>query len=148
VEANIITHFLPFLDVDTESKFDFITAIYVLPHIQFNELESFIKKICSMLNDGGRFICIITSEKSFKSPQKNDKDLFNVVENNNLKYEGKDYKEILHKSMLPEIGYVYDYNRDEDLYVNMFSNNNFEVEQRKELNDGYFLHSLIIFRKK
>lgn len=147
-DVDVVSHFLPFLDVNTENKFNVITAIYVFPHIQFNELESFIQKIYSMLNENGRFICIITSEKSFKTDRKNDKDLFNVVEQNNVEYDGKKYDEILHKSMLPEIGYVYDYNRDEDLYVDMFLNNNFEIEERKELNDGYFLHSLLIFKKK
>ena len=143
----LVTYPVTFLDVKTSASFDFVTAVYVLPHILFEDLESAVQKIHSMLKPGGRFIGVITSEQSFKTVEKNDKDLFNIVEENTLAYKGKEYAEILHKSLIPDIGYVYDYNRDESLYVDMFSKNGFVLEKQRELDDGYFLHSILVFQK-
>lgn len=100
-----------------------------------------------MLNHGGRFYAVITSERSYNTG-KNNKDLFNVVERNELTYGNEKYEEFLHKSMLPEIGYVFDYNRDEKLYVDMFLKNGFSLDKKQEVDDGYFLNSLLVFQRQ
>ncbi len=137
-----------FLDISSDKTFDFITAIYVFPHFTFDDLESVIKKINSMLNIRGKFIMVITSEKSYKEGLVKGKDLFNLVEDNKVIYQGKEYQEYLHKSLIPGIGDVYDFNRDEALYLEMFKNNGFSVNGQKELNDGYFLNKILVFEKK
>ena len=46
-----------FLQTDTDTKFDFLTAIYVFPHFASDELNDVAKKINSMLNNEG-LLCI------------------------------------------------------------------------------------------
>ncbi len=145
-EMNMVAHHETIADVKTLSKFDVITAVYVMPAVLFEDIEHFAKKVYLMLNKGGRFYCVIAAEKSYKD-SKNNKDLFTILEKNNREYKGKHYTEFLHKSLLPGIGYVFDYNRDEDLYADIFSQNGFWVEEKKEIDDGYFLNTLFIFKK-
>ena len=136
-----------FLETKVSTKFDIVTAIYVLPAIVFNDLEATVRKINSLLKPGGRFVCVITSEVSFKSDQKNDKDLFNLIEKQTRVFKGKSYTELFHKSFLPGIGYVYDYNRDQVLYEDMFTKNGFILEKKEDVHDGYFMNALLIFQK-
>ncbi len=140
-------HPTDFLNVETSHRFDVVVAVYVLPHILFEDLREVAQKIHRTLNKGGRFYTVVTSETSFKA-DKNDKDLFNIVEHNTLQYENGVYEEFLHKSFLPEIGYVLDYNRDEKLYIDLFLSNGFVLDKKQELDDGYFLNSLLVFQKQ
>ena len=47
----------------TETKFDFITSIYVFPSFLFEELEPVIQKVHRMLKDKGQFILVLSNEK-------------------------------------------------------------------------------------
>jgi len=52
-----------FLQTETNTKFDFLTSIYVSPHFAFDELKGVAKKISSMLNNEGKFILVVANEK-------------------------------------------------------------------------------------
>ena len=100
-----------FLETKTDTKFDFITSIYVFPHIEHDELNKVIKKIHTMLNKDGQFILVVANEEDVKKRLKAKGDLF--IEKNKIKFDGKEYEEVLHYSNIPEIGTIIDYNREE-----------------------------------
>lgn len=135
-----------FLDVQTDKKFDFITAIYVFPHFVSDELEEITKKIYSMLDEEGKFILVVANEKYLEEKLKTKKDLF--IEKNTINLNGRSYKEILHYSDIPKIGKVIDYNREEKFYIDLFKKNNFKLVQKKDLDDSGFIFTIFIFERK
>lgn len=107
-----------FLETESNEKFDFITAIYVFPHFESDDLEKIAKKIYSMLNENGKFILVVANEKYIEKKLKTKRDLF--IERNMIYLNGKNYNEILHYSDIPEIGKLIGYNREERFYVDLF----------------------------
>ncbi|HRY62372.1 MAG TPA: class I SAM-dependent methyltransferase [Candidatus Paceibacterota bacterium] len=134
-----------FQDIETNNKFDFITAIYVFPHFLSEDLESVVKKVYSMLKNGGKFILVLAKEKYLENKLETEQDLF--IEKRNIAYNGKQFKELLHYSDIPKIGKIVDYNREEAYYLDLFQNNNFKVSQKENLEDNGFVCTLFVFEK-
>jgi len=141
----VSTYKKTFQNVETETKFDFITAIYVFPHFLSNDLEGVIKKIHSMLKEDGKFILVLADEEYLDEKLKTEKDLF--IETRNITYDGKKYKEILHYSDIPKIGKVIDYNREESYYLDLFRNNKFILSRKEDINDNDFIGTLFVFER-
>ncbi len=141
----INTYKKTFQDTKTDIKFDFITAIYVFPHFLSEDLESVVKKIYSMLKEGGKFILVLAGEKYLENKLTTEQDLF--IEKENITYNGKHFKEILHYSDIPKIGKIVDYNREEAYYLDLFGNNNFNLSHKENLDDNGFICTLYIFEK-
>lgn len=135
-----------FLQTDTETKFDFLTAIYVFPHFTFDELYDVANKIHSMLNNEGKFVLVVANEKYLEEKLESRKDLF--IEENTLEFDEKQYKEILHYSEIPGIGTIIDYNREEKFYIDLFEKNGFDLCLEKDLDDNGFICTIFVFSKK
>ena len=135
-----------FQDVQTETKFDFITAIYVFPHFAPDDLKEIAKKIHSMLGENGKFILVVADEKYLEEKLKDKRDLF--IERNIIKMDGKEYNEVLHYSDIPKIGKVIDYNREESFYIDLFTKNGFQVSQKNSLDDNGFICTIFVFEKR
>ena len=135
-----------FLQTETDTKFDFLTAIYVFPHFESDELNNVAQKINYMLNSDGRFILVVANEDYLEKKLQEKKDLF--IERNNIEFNGKKYEEVLHYSEIPEIGTVIDYNREEKLYIDLFQANNFTLKSKEELDDNGFICTIFVFSKK
>lgn len=135
----------PFQDTETDSKFDFVTAIYVFPHFLLEDLEGVVKKIHSILKDGGKFILVLAEEKYLENKLKTEQDLF--IEKRNITYNGKQFKEWLHYSDIPKIGKTVDCNREEAYYLDLFKNNNFNLSHKENLEDNGFICTLFVFEK-
>lgn len=138
-------HNKTFLDCKTDYKFNFITSIYVFPHLLKEELDLNVKKIYSLLKENGKFILVVANEKYLLKKLKDKKDLF--IENDMIIYNNKEYMEILHYSDIPKIGKVIDYNREERFYLDLFKNNNFKLDLKQDLNDNGFICTIFIFSK-
>lgn len=134
-----------FLQTNTDTKFDFLTAIYVFPHLASDELDDVAKKINSMLNNEGKFILVVANEEYLENKLKEKKDLF--IEKNTIKFNGKKYNEYLHYSEIPEIGTIIDYNREENLYVDLFKKHSLNLDLKENLNDNGFVSTLFVFSK-
>lgn len=134
-----------FLNTKTNQKFDFITAIYVFPHFVQDELDETAKKINFMLEQDGQFILVVANETYLEEKLSSMKDLF--IERNVIEYNGKNYKEVLHYSDIPEIGKIIDYNREEKFYLDLFRNNGFKLLAKKDLEDNGFICTVFIFQK-
>ena len=134
-----------FLDTKTDTKFDFITSIYVFPHIADDELKETAKKIHSMLNNEGKLILVVANEKYLEEKLKAKKDLF--IEKNSIEFDGEQYKEILHYSEIPQIGTIIDYNREEKFYMDLFKKNGFSLTEKKDLDDMGFICTIFVFKK-
>ncbi|MFA5000873.1 MAG: class I SAM-dependent methyltransferase [Candidatus Paceibacterota bacterium] len=143
--VSIETQEKKYLEVRTDTKFDYITAIYVFPHFVFDELETVAQKIHSMLKEKGRFILVLANEQYLKTKLETEKDLF--IESGMFAFNGKQYKEVLHYSEIPKIGKVIDYNREEQFYIDLFTKNKFVLNKKEDLNDNGFICSLFIFEK-
>lgn len=135
-----------FLQPNTDTKFDFLTAIYVFPHFASDELNDIVKKINSMLNNEGKFILVVANEKYLEEKLKSKRDFF--IEKNTLEFNGKKYKEVLHYSEIPQIGTIIDYNREEKFYLDLFKKNSFDLESKKDLDDNGFICTIFVFSKK
>ena len=134
-----------FQEVEVDEKFDFITAIYVFPHFTVEDLEKIAKKIYLMLEDNGKFILVVANEKYLEMKLRTKKDLF--LEKNIIEFDGKNYKEILHYSDIPEIGKVIDYNREERFYIDLFEKNSFRLIKKENLGDSGFICTIFIFER-
>lgn len=134
-----------FQDVQTNEKFDFITAVYVFPHFGFDDLQKIAQKIYSMLDKKGRFILVVANEKYLEEKLKDKRDL--SIENNIIEMDRKKYKELLHYSDVPKIGKIIDYNREEQLYLDLFEKNNFKLDKKRDLNDSGFICTVFVFEK-
>jgi len=132
-----------FLETNTDTKFDFITSIYVFPHFTANELEETAKKISSMLNSEGKFILVVANEKYLKEKLNSKRDLF--IEKNTIEFRGKEYEEVLHYSEIPQIGTIIDYNREEKFYIDLFKKCGFKLELKKDLDDKGFICTIFVF---
>ncbi len=89
-----------FLKTNTDTKFEFITAIYVFPHFVIDELRESARKIRSMLGAKGKFILVVANEKYLESKLKSERDLF--IERQDISFGGEKYNEILHYSDIPK----------------------------------------------
>ena len=145
-EIKIETFNKTFLDTETNTKFDIITAIYVFPHFESDEMNEVATKINLMLNKKGKFVLVVANEKYLEEKLKSKKDLF--IEQNTIKFHEKEYKEILHYSEIPEIGTIIDYNREEKYYIDLFKRNGFEFDLKKDLDDNGFICTVFVFSKK
>lgn len=134
-----------FLNTRTKELFDFITAIYVFPHILIEDLEKTVQKINAMLKEGGKFVLVVANETYLKNKLRTMKDLF--IEKNSVQFGGKKYDEVLHYSDIPEIGKVIDYNREEQFYIDIFKNNNFKLTKKMNLDDNGFVCTVFVFEK-
>lgn len=134
-----------FQAVKTETKFDFITAIYVFPHFLSEDLEEIVKKIYSMLKTEGKFVLVLADDKYLENKLATEKDLY--IEKHKITYNSKEYKEVLHYSDIPKIGKVIDYNREETYYLDLFENNGFMLDKKETLEDNGFVCTLFVFRK-
>jgi 2-polyprenyl-3-methyl-5-hydroxy-6-metoxy-1,4-benzoquinol methylase len=134
-----------FFETNTKTKYDFILSVYSFPHILIDDLDKTVKQIRAMLLPKGKFILAVANEKYIKTKLKSKKDLF--IEESKVKYKGKEYNEVLHYTDIPEIGKVIDYNRDESLYLDLFSNNKFKLKYRKDFNDHDFICTIFVFEK-
>lgn len=143
--VNFKTHNKTFQNTKTGTKFDFITSIYVFPHFLSTDLEWVVKKIFSMLKHRGKFILVLAEEKYLENKLKTEQDLF--IETRNITYNGRQFKEWLHYSDIPEIGKIVDYNREEAYYLELFANNKFKLIEKKNINDSGFICTLFIFVK-
>lgn len=139
-------HNKTFQEVQTNEKFDFITAIYVFPHFTLEDLEGIAQKIYSMLGKKGKFILVVADEKYLEEKLKDKRDLF--IERNTIEMGGRKYKEVLHYSDIPQIGKVIDYNREESFYIDLFKKNGFELSHKTNLNDNGFICTIFYFEKK
>jgi len=142
---SIKIHGETFQNTKTDNKFDFITAIYVFPHFLSEELEGIVQKIYNLLNDKGKFILTVANQQYIENKLDKEEDLF--IEKQTIIYNGNEYKETLHYSDIPEIGKVVDYNREEDYYLDLFKNNDFELVSKEDVNDNGFIGSLFVFEK-
>lgn len=140
------THNSTFLNTKTNEKFDFITAIYVFPHFVSDELDETAKKINLMLEQDGKFILVVANETYLEEKLKSMKDLF--IERGFMEFNGKKYKEVLHYSDIPKIGKLIDYNREEQLYLDLFRKYGFELAQKKDLDDSGFICTVFVFQKR
>ncbi|MCR4279460.1 MAG: class I SAM-dependent methyltransferase [Candidatus Zambryskibacteria bacterium] len=141
----INTYKKTFQDIETDKKFDFVTAIYVFPHFLSEDLDNVVKKIHLLLKGGGKFILVLAEEKYLESKLKTEQDLF--IEKRNITYNGKQFKELLHYSDIPKIGKIVDYNREEAYHLNLFKNNNFNLIHKENLDDNGFVCTLFVFEK-
>lgn len=133
-----------FQKVQTATKFDYITAIYVFPHFLSEDLENIVKKIHTMLKEEGKLILVLANEEYLKNKLATEKDL--SIETKNIVYNSKEYQEVLHYSDIPQIGKIIDYNREEDYYVELFTQNGFDLFDERELNDNGFVCTLFVFK--
>ena len=76
---------------------------------------------------------------------------YNIVEcSDGTKYwylNGKNYKEIIHYSDIPEIGKLIDYNREDRFYIDLFKKHKFKLTSKRELNDSGFIANVFVFQK-
>lgn len=135
-----------FLQTDTDTKSDFVTAIYVFPHFVSDELDGIAKKINQILDNEGKFILAVANEKYLEAKLKSKRDLF--IERNTLEFDGRKYKEVLHYSEIPQIGTIIDYNREEKFYLDLFKKHGFYLDSKKDLDDNGFICSIFVFSKK
>jgi 2-polyprenyl-3-methyl-5-hydroxy-6-metoxy-1,4-benzoquinol methylase len=144
-KINFKSYNIPFQNVQTKTKFDFITSIYVFPHFNSNDLEKVVRKINLMLEKEGKFILVVANQKYLEEKLKNKKDLF--IEENLIKLGDKRYKEVLHYSEIPNIGKVIDFNREDKFYEDLFEKYNFKLVQKKFLNENGFICNVFVFKK-
>jgi cyclopropane fatty-acyl-phospholipid synthase-like methyltransferase len=141
------THLATFLETESENKFDFITAIYVFPHIAQDELAATVKKIYSMLMSGGRFVMVVVNEHYLKEKMEADEEVFTLLDKYEVDYGGRKYKEYLYHTYLPGIGRILDYSREEEFYKDFFEGNGLSLVQKNDLEDSGYICSAYVFQK-
>jgi len=135
-----------FENVRLNGPFDFITAVYVFPHFLATYLSDIVKKIASLLKERGKFILVVANERYLKEKLAAEKDLF--IEKSKVRFNGKQYEEVLHYTDIPDIGKVIDINREERFYIDLFETNSFLLIDKKEVSDNGFLCNVFMFEKK
>jgi 2-polyprenyl-3-methyl-5-hydroxy-6-metoxy-1,4-benzoquinol methylase len=136
-----------FLQTQTEERFDFITAIYVFPHIVKEELSVTAKKIHAILEPGGSFIMVVANEKYLKEKIHTGRSAYTLLQQTQIEYDGKKYVEYLHYTDLPGIGRILDYSREENFYIDVFRKNGLCLVQKNDLEDSGYVCSVFEFRK-
>lgn len=137
----------PFLLIETGQKFDFITAIYVFPHIAQDELAATAKKIHSMLEPGGRFVMVVANEHYLKERLTNEREAYTLLEKTEIDIKGRSYTEFMHYTDIPGIGRILDYSRGENLYLDLFQDNGLSLFLKKDLEDSGYVCSVYVFQK-
>lgn len=143
--ATIRTENLPFLQYQTESRFDFITAVYVFTHLPSDELEAVAEKISRMLDNNGQFILVVASEKFLEEQM--DKGNYRLIEKSSMEFNGKQYWQTLHYSDVPQIGSIIDNSRSEQLYQDLFAKYGMHLRSRREMTDQGFRCSVAVYGK-
>ncbi len=131
--------------VEVNRKFDYITAIYILTNIVFEELDIFAKKAYSMLENGGKFILVVPEEKYITTKINLNKDLF--IDSRTIELDNKKYWEVHNYSIVPKIGKLLNYNREERFYVDLFKKNGLELMRKENLDDSGFICTYFTFEK-
>lgn len=135
-----------FLSTSAKQAFNFITAIYVFPHLTAAEVIASAQKIHTMLDEGGSFIMVVADEAYVDEKLKTKPHL--VLDSTITTFKGKEYREILHYSEIPQIGAIIDYNRENGFYTDVFDNHGFHLQQLEAFEDHGFLCSIFTFIKK
>lgn len=135
----------PFGAVNTNSIFDFLTAIYVFPHFSTDELIVTASKIYDMLQDRGKLMMVVANEAYLKEKLQANPAL--LIEQNNLLYNGREFREVLHYSEIPQIGTIIDLNREEAFYLSLFQDVGFSLVFRDTLDDNGFICTVLVFEK-
>lgn len=135
-----------FENIEINEKYDWLTAIYVFPHIHFEKMEATAQKISGALRDDGRLALVVANENYIRNKIKANSDL--LIDKKSIEYNGKLYDEYLHYSELPDIGAIIDYNRDERLYADIFSAAGLELSAKIEINENGFISTIFEFLKK
>lgn len=135
-----------FQTVETDTKFDFVTAIYVFPHFIEIDLNSVVQKIYKMLKYNGKLIIIVSNEEYLKNKLKTNKDLF--IEQNIIEFKGKQYEEHLHYVEIPDMGTVIDYDREENYYKDLLEDNGLILENKNVINSDGYMCTIFTFVKK
>src|SRR3989344_9212292 len=73
---NITAYNKPFLNIKTNRKFDFITAIYVFPHFISDDIEKVVKEIYFLLNNKGNFVLAVANERYLQEKLEKQENLF------------------------------------------------------------------------
>lgn len=141
------THNTVFLDVDTPNRFDLITAIYVFPHIPFEELEPTVEKIHAMLEPGGRFVMVVVNEGYLKSNLDSGNGVYTLVHQVEIELGGTTYTEYLHYTDLPGVGRILDYNRESEFYRRLFDKKGLQLVLERDLDDSGYTCTSFVFRK-
>ena len=134
-----------FQDLNTEEKFDFITAIYVFPNFIETDLIGVTRKISSMLKDGGKMIIVVSNEEYLRNKLETKKDLF--IEKNTIEFKGVEYKEYLHYVEIPDMGTVIDYDREEDYYKALLEDNGLKLVNKDNLKSDEYICTVFTFEK-
>ncbi|MCB9812438.1 class I SAM-dependent methyltransferase [Candidatus Nomurabacteria bacterium] len=134
-----------FQDFNTNSTFDFVTAIYVFPHFLSEEFPEIASKIFKMLKPRGKAIIAVANQEYIENKLHTETDLF--IERQNITHNNNDYKETLHYSAIPGIGTVVDYNRDEQFYLDIFAEAGFNLFEKQDVEDNGFIGTLFVFEK-
>lgn len=134
-----------FQKIETQTRFDFITAIYVFPHFIEADLVEIAKKISGMLNDAGKLIIVVSNEEYLRNKLATKKDLF--IEQNTIELNGKKYKEYLHYVEIPGMGTVIDYDREEDYYKDLLENNGLKLTEKNSIKSDEYICTIFTFEK-
>lgn len=144
-KSNVKIHTDTFQKVETLTKFDFITVIYVFPHFIEADLIEIAKKIFGMLNDGGKLIVVVSNEEYLRRKLETKKDLF--IEQNTIEFKGKKYKEYLHYVEIPDMGTVIDYDREEEYYKDLLEDNGLKLIEKSNINSDEYVCTIFTFEK-
>ncbi len=134
-----------FLEVHNEQKFDFVTAIYVLPNFSEELMPSVVRKICSLLKSEGEFIFATTQFQFIE--QAISRHPSRVLKDAHFEYNGSLYRETLHWTELPGVGRIKDYNRERRYYLDLFKNGDFDLLQIEEFESDGFPTEIYYFQK-
>lgn len=145
-KENVKIHTDTFQNFKTDTKFDFITAIYVFPHFIESDLKPIAEKISGMLNNDGKLIIIVSNEEYLRNKLATKKDLF--IEQNTIELDGKKYKEYLHYVEIPDMGTVIDYDREENYYKDLLEEDGLTLEKKDTINSDEYICTIFTFEKK
>lgn len=144
--SNLKIHTTTFQAVETDEKFDFITAIYVFPNFIETDLRKVTKKVSRMLNKNGKFILVVSNEDYLKEKLRTKRDLF--IEQNVVELNGKKYKEYLHYVEIPQIGTVIDYDREEQFYKELFKDNGLKLVKKDKIKSDEYICTIFTFENR
>jgi cyclopropane fatty-acyl-phospholipid synthase-like methyltransferase len=143
---NLNIHKTTFQEVKTDTKFDFITAIYVFPHFIKADLSKIAIKISKMLNKNGKFVLVVSNEEYLREKLRTKSDLF--IEKNVVEFKGKKYKEYLHYVEISQMGTVIDYDREEVFYKDLLEDNGLKLVKKDKIKSDEYICTVFTFVNK